>query len=165
MFAALHDTRPLTHAIISPSACSPPCTTAALSRTSTVASALGSCPQDHDHAYVRVTFNLGASYDPFQKFPDAIFLKELSFRSSDLRHVQTTVQQIKMLRTNVTQRDKERAERANLVAQERLIPGKKVRARTCLRVCSIVRVDGWMGGGLDAWLGGGLDGWMDGWMD
>lgn len=29
---------------------------------------------------VRVTFNLGPSYEPNQRFPNAIFLKELSFR-------------------------------------------------------------------------------------
>ncbi|KAG1678588.1 hypothetical protein FOA52_012595 [Chlamydomonas sp. UWO 241] len=82
--------------------------------------------QDHDHAYVRVTFNLGNSYDPYVKFPNSIFLKELSFRSSDQRHATSTVTQIKQLRSSVTQRDKERAERSNLVAQERLVPGKKV---------------------------------------
>lgn len=81
--------------------------------------------QDHDHAYVRVTFNFGGSYDPFIKFPAAVFLKELSFRSADIKHANRMVQEIKMLRSTTQQRDKERAERAGLVAQERLVQGAR----------------------------------------
>ena len=36
--------------------------------------------QDHDRAFIRVTFNLGTTFDPFVKSPSSIFLKELSFR-------------------------------------------------------------------------------------
>lgn len=39
--------------------------------------------QDGDHAYIRINFNFGTSYEPTAKFPNALFLKELSFRSSD----------------------------------------------------------------------------------
>ena len=39
--------------------------------------------QDGDHAYIRINFNFGTSYEPTAKFPHALFLKELSFRSSD----------------------------------------------------------------------------------
>eukprot|EP00983_Pelagomonas_calceolata_P103496 1158918-Pelagomonas_calceolata.AAC.13 len=36
---------------------------------------------DGDHAHIRVTFNFGGAYEPFQRFaPNAVFLKELSFR-------------------------------------------------------------------------------------
>ena len=72
---------------------------------------------------MRVTFNFGGSYDPFIKFPAAVFLKELSFRSADIKHANRMVQEIKMLRSTTQQRDKERAERAGLVAQERLVQG------------------------------------------
>jgi nucleosome binding factor SPN SPT16 subunit len=44
-------------------------------------------------------------------------------RSSDLKHANKVVQEIKLLRSTVAQRDKERAERATLVAQEKLIQG------------------------------------------
>ena len=37
-------------------------------------------PKDHDRAVIRVTFNLGTTFDPFVKSPSSIFLKELSFR-------------------------------------------------------------------------------------
>ncbi len=41
--------------------------------------------QDNDHAYIRINFNFGTGYEPSAKFPNAIFLKELSFRSSDTK--------------------------------------------------------------------------------
>ncbi|KAL6771432.1 hypothetical protein ACKKBG_A26355 [Auxenochlorella protothecoides x Auxenochlorella symbiontica] len=80
--------------------------------------------QDGDHAFIRVTFNYGGAYEPTAKFPGAAFLKELTFRSSDPRHAAKVVQEIKTMRSMVLQRDKEHAERATLVAQERLIRGK-----------------------------------------
>lgn len=64
------------------------------------------------------------TYEPAQKFPSLVFLKELSFRTSDAKHAQRVVQEIKVLRSTTLQRDKERAERATLVAQEKLIRGK-----------------------------------------
>ncbi|KAF5837808.1 FACT complex subunit-domain-containing protein [Dunaliella salina] len=82
---------------------------------------------DGDHAHIRVTFNFGGAYEPFQRFaPNAVFLKELSFRSQDVKHAAKVVQDIKMMRSAVVLRDKERAERATLVAQEKLIQGKRV---------------------------------------
>ena len=48
-------------------------------------------------------------------------------RSLDVRHTAKVVQDIKLLRSTVQQRDKERAERATLVQQEKLQKGKRVR--------------------------------------
>ena len=53
-----------------------------------------------------------------------MFLKELSFRSADIRHAAKVVQEIKALRSAVQQREKEKAERATLVQQEKLVRGK-----------------------------------------
>ncbi|KAK9903552.1 hypothetical protein WJX75_008667 [Coccomyxa subellipsoidea] len=80
--------------------------------------------QDGDHAYIRLNFNFGPTFEPGVKFPQAIFLKELSYRTSDTRHATKVVQEIKVLRSSVSQREKERAERATLVQQERLIKAK-----------------------------------------
>lgn len=80
--------------------------------------------QDNDHAYIRINFNFGPSSDPGTKFPTAVFVKELSFRTADVRHAARVVQEIKTLRAQVQQREKEKAERATLVQQERLIKGK-----------------------------------------
>lgn len=62
-----------------------------------------------------------------------MFLKELSFRSADIRHAAKVVQEIKALRSAVQQREKEKAERATLVQQEKLVRGKvrDLRCRTC----------------------------------
>ncbi|GIL93381.1 hypothetical protein Vretifemale_20793, partial [Volvox reticuliferus] len=79
-----------------------------------------------DAALVRVTFNIGPTYEPNQRYPNAVFLKELSFRSSDVKHANKVALDIKLLRSSIAQRDKERAERATLVAQEKLVRGKKV---------------------------------------
>ena len=81
-------------------------------------------PQDGEHAYIRLNFNFGASYEPGAKHPAAACVKELSFRSADVRHAAKVVQEIKALRSSVLQRDKERAERATLVQQEKLVRGK-----------------------------------------
>lgn len=43
-----------------------------------------------------------------------------------MRHATKIVQEIKLLRSSIQQRDKEKAERASLVSQEKLIQGKKV---------------------------------------
>ena len=42
--------------------------------------------QEGDHSYIRINFNFGPTYEPGAKFPQAIFLKELSYRTSDNRH-------------------------------------------------------------------------------
>ncbi|EFN58683.1 hypothetical protein CHLNCDRAFT_140286 [Chlorella variabilis] len=80
--------------------------------------------QDGEHAYIRLNFNFSGAYEPCAKHPQAAILKELSFRSSDIRHAAKVVQEIKALRSAVMQRDKERAERATLVQQEKLVRGK-----------------------------------------
>ena len=80
--------------------------------------------QDNDHAYIRINFNFGPSSEPGTKFPNAIFVKEVSFRTNDIRHAAKVVQEIKALRSQVLQREKEKAERATLVKQEKLIKGK-----------------------------------------
>ncbi|KAJ7963220.1 FACT complex subunit SPT16 [Quillaja saponaria] len=75
--------------------------------------------------YIRIIFNVPGT--PFSstdvnslKFPGAIFVKEVSFRSKDPRHISEVVQQIKTLRRQVVARESERAERATLVTQEKL---------------------------------------------
>jgi nucleosome binding factor SPN SPT16 subunit len=75
-------------------------------------------------------FCCSTTYEPAQKFPQLIFLKELSFRTSDAKHAARLVQEIKVLRSTVLQRDKELAERATLVKQEKLVRGK-VRVMRC----------------------------------
>ncbi|MCO5601625.1 hypothetical protein L7F22_055748 [Adiantum nelumboides] len=81
--------------------------------------------QDGGHSFIRIIFNVpGAGYSATdlasQKFPGAIYLKEVSFRSSDVRHTNQAVQLIKTLRRQVAQRESEKAERATLVTQEKL---------------------------------------------
>ncbi|CAL5222238.1 g4572 [Coccomyxa viridis] len=80
--------------------------------------------QEGDHSYIRINFNFGPTYEPGAKFPQAIFLKELSYRTSDNRHAAKVVQEIKVMRTSITAREKERAERATLVQQEKLSKAK-----------------------------------------
>ncbi|KAI3823750.1 hypothetical protein L1987_05191 [Smallanthus sonchifolius] len=78
------------------------------------------------NCYIRIIFNVPgtpfSSHDPnFVKNQTDIFLKEVSFRSKDPRHISEVVQQIKTLRRNVVSRESERAERASLVTQEKLV--------------------------------------------
>lgn len=47
--------------------------------------------QDGEHAYIRINFNFSAQYEPAQKFPLSIFLKELSYRTNNLRHATRVV--------------------------------------------------------------------------
>lgn len=94
--------------------------------------------QENDHAYVRINFNFGGSWEPSIKFPQSAFVKELSFRTADTRHAAKIVQEIKSLRSQVQQRDKESAERATLVQQEKLVKGKVGRLRDCAYVLLIV---------------------------
>ena len=42
--------------------------------------------QEGDHSYIRINFNFGPAYEPGAKFPHLVFLKELSYRTSDNRH-------------------------------------------------------------------------------
>ncbi|XWS58058.1 hypothetical protein CRYUN_Cryun08bG0002600 [Craigia yunnanensis] len=85
-----------------------------------------SSQQDSNRAsYIRIMFNVpGTPFSPHDanslKFQGSIYLKEVSFRSKDSRHIIEVVQQIKTLRRQVNSRESERAERATLVTQERL---------------------------------------------
>ncbi|KAL8506987.1 hypothetical protein ACS0TY_017753 [Phlomoides rotata] len=78
------------------------------------------------NCYVRIIFNVpGTPFTPHDanslKNQGAIYLKEVSFRSKDPRHISEVVQLIKTLRRNVMARESERAERATLVTQEKLV--------------------------------------------
>ncbi|XP_057979324.1 FACT complex subunit SPT16-like [Malania oleifera] len=77
------------------------------------------------NCYIRIIFNVpGTPFNPHDsnslKYQGSIYLKEISFRSKDPRHISEVVQQIKSLRRNVMARESERAERATLVTQEKL---------------------------------------------
>ncbi|KAG6478423.1 hypothetical protein ZIOFF_061865 [Zingiber officinale] len=81
--------------------------------------------QDHGTCTIRVIFYVpGTPFNPHDantlKFQGSIYLKEITFRSKDSRHISEVVQQIKTLRRQVSSRESERAERATLVTQERL---------------------------------------------
>ncbi|CAB81168.1 putative protein [Arabidopsis thaliana] len=72
---------------------------------------------------IRVIFNVpGTPLNPNDslKNKDAIYLKEVSFRTKDSRHSSDVVQQVKSLRRKVMARESERAERTSLVNQEKL---------------------------------------------
>ncbi|XAR68670.1 hypothetical protein NMG60_11003875 [Bertholletia excelsa] len=78
------------------------------------------------NCYIRIIFNVpGTPFNPHDantlKNQGAIYLKEVSFRSKDPRHISEVVQLIKTLRRNVMARESERAERATLVTQEKLV--------------------------------------------
>ncbi|KAL6220165.1 hypothetical protein ACLB2K_007922 [Fragaria x ananassa] len=77
------------------------------------------------NCYIRIIFNVpGTPFTPHDanslKFQGSIYLKEVSFRSKDQRHISEVVQLIKTLRRQVASRESERAERATLVTQEKL---------------------------------------------
>ncbi|XVF57639.1 hypothetical protein PTKIN_Ptkin06aG0221500 [Pterospermum kingtungense] len=79
-----------------------------------------SSQQDNRSSYIRIMFNVPGTDANSLKFQGSIYLKEVSFRSKDSRHIIEVVQQIKTLRRQVNSRESERAERATLVTQERL---------------------------------------------
>ncbi|XP_050382933.1 FACT complex subunit SPT16-like [Argentina anserina] len=75
--------------------------------------------------YIRIIFNVpGTPFSPHDsnslKNMGSIYLKEVTFRSKDQRHMNEVTQVIKNLRKKVVSRENERAERATLVTQERL---------------------------------------------
>ena len=89
-----------------------------------------SVTQDSGASFVRINFNsplapgavaANAAYPANIKFPDLCFLREISYRSSDSKHANYVVQEIRALKRMVTQRESEKAERATLVRQERLV--------------------------------------------
>ena len=55
---------------------------------------------------MRLIFNYSAQYEPAQKFPQLVFLKELSYRTTNLRHASRVVQEIKTVRQQVRERAK-----------------------------------------------------------
>ncbi|XVF41714.1 hypothetical protein PTKIN_Ptkin01aG0302300 [Pterospermum kingtungense] len=83
-----------------------------------------SSQQDQDtnrNCRIHVMFNVPGTNDSnCLKNQGAIYLKEVTFRSKDLRHSSEVVQQIKKLRKHVLARESEKAERATLVTQEKL---------------------------------------------
>jgi len=91
-------------------------------KTHSLSLPLFSSPQKPgDHAYVRITFGTGPGFEPCQRHPAAAAIKEVSFRAADARAAAKVVAEIKSLRAAVAAREKERAERATLVAQEKLV--------------------------------------------
>ncbi|GBG67251.1 hypothetical protein CBR_g88540 [Chara braunii] len=96
---------------------------------STIKSVSNQIQQDGAHAYIRINFNVpgtgfAAAYAPAQKYPDAIFLREVSFRSNDVRHSAHVVQLLKTTKRMMAQRETEKADRATLVTQEKLMLAK-----------------------------------------
>ncbi|GAB4855678.1 FACT complex subunit spt16 [Ancistrocladus abbreviatus] len=85
------------------------------------------------NSYVRIIFNVPGT--PFSahdantlKHQGSIYLKEVSFRSKDSKHIGDIAGHIKTLRRLVAARESERAERATLVSQEKLVlAGNKLR--------------------------------------
>ncbi|KAK9920058.1 hypothetical protein M0R45_028623 [Rubus argutus] len=76
-------------------------------------------------SYIRIIFTVpGTPFNPHDanslKNLGSIYLKEVTFRSKDSRHMTEVVQLIKNLRKRVLSRENERAERATLVTQEKL---------------------------------------------
>lgn len=61
-------------------------------------SADGEQGKNSEHAYIRINFNYSGQYEAAQRFPTHIFLKELSYRTSSIRHASRVVQEIKTLR-------------------------------------------------------------------
>lgn len=89
-----------------------------------------SVTQDSGASFIRINFNSPAApgavaanavYAANIKFPDLCFLREISYRSSDSKHANYVVQEMRALKRMVTQRESEKAERATLVRQERLV--------------------------------------------
>ncbi|KAG9151828.1 hypothetical protein Leryth_002106 [Lithospermum erythrorhizon] len=75
--------------------------------------------------YIRIIFNVpGTPFNPHDantlKFQGSIYVKEVSFRSKDPRHISEVVHLVKNLRKQVASRESEKAERATLVTQEKL---------------------------------------------
>ena len=85
---------------------------------------------DNDHSFVRIIFHSPSAMSALrdsvlvQRHIQNAFMKEISFRCTDVRHANRLVQDIKTMRRLVQQRESERLERATLVAQEKLIPGR-----------------------------------------
>ncbi len=83
-----------------------------------------SATQENDHYFIRVNFNFGSVWQPGSVFPKLSCIKEISFRTSNANHATSIVRDIKTLRSLVLQRDREKAERATLVKQEKITLSK-----------------------------------------
>lgn len=83
-----------------------------------------SATQENEHYFIRVNFNFGLQWQPGLMFPHLSCVKEMSFRTSNANHATSIVRDIKTLRSLVLQRDREKAERATLVKQEKIILAK-----------------------------------------
>eukprot|EP00004_Rigifila_ramosa_P015668 TRINITY_DN364_c2_g1_i2.p1 TRINITY_DN364_c2_g1~~TRINITY_DN364_c2_g1_i2.p1 ORF type:complete len:1023 (-),score=283.22 TRINITY_DN364_c2_g1_i2:20-2818(-) len=65
------------------------------------------------------------TYNPATKFPNSVFIRELSFRSHSHENLLNVVRGIKELRKIITQRESEQREKADIVAQDALILRKQ----------------------------------------
>lgn len=83
-----------------------------------------SATQENEHHFIRINFNFGTSWEPGALHPKSITIKEMSFRTANAHHATSIVRDIKTLKSLIQQRDKEKAERATLVKQEKLIHSK-----------------------------------------
>ena len=83
-----------------------------------------SATQENEHYFIRINFNFGSSWEPGSLYPNMVCVKEMSFRTANASHATSIVRDIKTLRSLILQRDKEKAERATLVKQEKLILAK-----------------------------------------
>ena len=83
-----------------------------------------SATQENEHHFIRINFNFGSQWEPGSLYPNLACVKELSFRTANASHATSIVRDIKTLRSLILQRDKEKAERATLVRQEKLILAK-----------------------------------------
>ena len=86
--------------------------------------------QDNEHSFVRIIFHSPSAMNVLrdtvlvQRHIREAFVKEISFRCTDLRHANRIVQEIKTMRRLVQQRESEKLERATLVKQEKLVQGR-----------------------------------------
>lgn len=64
--------------------------------------------------------------------PDAIFIRSLSYRSTDAHRVDTLVKQITELKKEANKREQEKKEMADVVEQDSLIELKGIRDRIVL---------------------------------
>ena len=82
------------------------------------------------HSFVRIIFHSPSAMNALrdsalvQRHIKNAFLKEISFRCTDVRHANRVVQDIKTMRRLVQQRESEKLERAALVTQEKLVQGR-----------------------------------------
>lgn len=84
-----------------------------------------SASDELNHVYLRINFNtqginFGKKYEPAVKYPEAAFIKEISYRSKDGRNINHIVSVIKEVRKRMKQIEKEKQQRSTLVQQDKL---------------------------------------------